>query len=214
MEDYIPESYTELKRAPRRHLAKKKLDDLKAYQAFTSDMAIHIKVAMNQMINYTIMHFKKYSKSSQFLAFVGTGPFWRYAFIFRKDCPWPEPNKKPHNHRALREKFYDLFGDTYFEIGTVRSDNELTKIRRVYFMKETGSLAYQPEAQEGIKDAGSSNTSGGSQSRGSQSEGTRAGSGQVGSDKANDSEVWDGQAETSQLKGSSTRDSTRSKGQK
>ncbi|KAH7869325.1 uncharacterized protein C8R40DRAFT_1131181 [Lentinula edodes] len=219
VEGYVPESYTELKRAPRRHLAKRKLDDLQAYLAFFSDMEIHMTIAMNQMINYTIIHFKKYPNSSQFLAFIGAGPFWRYAPISREDCPWPEPGKQPHNHRALRHEFYDLFSDIYFEIGTVRSDNELTKIRQIYFMKATGTLGYRPKAEAEVKDAGSSSKSGSSQSRGSQSEGTRtggrrAGGGQVENNKAEDSKGLDGQAGTIQLKGSSTRMSTRSKGQK
>ncbi|KAJ3847991.1 hypothetical protein EV368DRAFT_87096 [Lentinula lateritia] len=147
------------------------------------------------------------------------GPFWRYAPIVREDCPWPEPGKQPHNHRALRHEFYDLFSNIYFEIGTVRSDHELTKIRQIYFMKATGILGYRLKAEAEVKDTGSSSKSGSSQSGNSQSKGTRAGGrraggGQVENDKAEDSKVLDGQAGSSQLKGSSTRMSTRSKGQK
>ncbi|KAE9382916.1 hypothetical protein BT96DRAFT_1009877 [Gymnopus androsaceus JB14] len=140
------DSLTEVKRAPRHHLAKRKLDSANAYWAFCLDMNNKLRKAVSDMAKYTVIYFKKYAHASQFLAAVGSGPFWKYAVIERGDSPWEEPSKPPATRRMIKDaenKFEKLFGKVYFEIGTRRSDAELEKIRNVYFLKQEGELGYR-----------------------------------------------------------------------
>ncbi|KAJ3781664.1 hypothetical protein GGU10DRAFT_365948 [Lentinula aff. detonsa] len=132
------DSYTELKRAPRRFRAKRRFDSDDADKAFYRDLESQHYKAAEQMADYAAIFFKKYPNSAEFLAIIGSGPFWRYAVVNRTDCPWPEPGQRlPKEQKITKmDTFFSLFGSEYFEIGTQRSDAEWHKVRQVYFMKE------------------------------------------------------------------------------
>ncbi|KAJ4480988.1 hypothetical protein J3R30DRAFT_3700491 [Lentinula aciculospora] len=170
--DCTPGSFTELKRAPRRHLAKRKLDDEEAYKAFYVDWGNQLNRAVNDLLDYTIIYSKKYPNASKLLAIAASGPFWRYAVIRSDDRPWTEPRTRNTRDSILtdgRRAFYNIFGQNYFEIGTVRSDNELDKIRQVYFMGEEGEIGHRSKVtSEGLKVSVSSEVGSSAQSSSTQ----------------------------------------------
>ncbi|KAF5350954.1 hypothetical protein D9757_013740 [Collybiopsis confluens] len=135
---YIPDSITELKRAPRRYLTDRKLYSQVTFAAFFRDASNKIQSAAEQMADYSVIFFKKYVDAACFLAVVGAGPFWRYAIIKREDSPWNEPGQPPRgkDRNAALKKFQALFGTNFFEMGTIRSDEEWDVIRRKYLMSE------------------------------------------------------------------------------
>ncbi|KAF5390774.1 hypothetical protein D9757_004542 [Collybiopsis confluens] len=138
VEDFTPTCITELKRAPRRYLAKRKLDSEAAFGDFYRETTTRIDDAMDDMATYSAVFFKKYPDASRFLAIVGSGPFWKSAIILRENCPWDEPNRprQSRQNATLLKNFQTLFGTNIFEIGTVRSDEKWNEIRRSYFMGE------------------------------------------------------------------------------
>ncbi|KAJ3999068.1 hypothetical protein F5050DRAFT_1805313 [Lentinula boryana] len=133
-----PDSFTELKRAPRRFLAKRRFDNVNANLAFARDLGQQLYNAAEQMADYAAIFFKKYPDSAQFLAIIGSGPFWRSAIVTPADCPWSEPGQwLPRLERSRKlDKFFHFFGLEYFEIGTKHSDAEWDKVHQSYFMKE------------------------------------------------------------------------------
>ncbi|KAJ3797538.1 hypothetical protein GGU11DRAFT_784590 [Lentinula aff. detonsa] len=120
------DSYTELKRAPRHFRAKRRFDNDDADIAFYADLETQLYKAALQMADYAAIFFKKYPNSAEFLAIIGSGPFWRYAVVNRTDCPWPEPGQRLTKREKITkmDTFLSLFGSEYFEIGTQRSDAE------------------------------------------------------------------------------------------
>ncbi|KAE9392016.1 hypothetical protein BT96DRAFT_944935 [Gymnopus androsaceus JB14] len=118
------------------------------------------RYCMYDIAKYTIIFFKKYVNASQFLAIAGSGPFWQYAVIKREDCPWDTPGKpRAREKRRVMDKFIKLFGpNAHFEIGTVRSDEEWEKIRRVYFMKQEGEIGHRGNSVVPEKEAEGSGT--------------------------------------------------------
>ncbi|KAJ3797533.1 hypothetical protein GGU11DRAFT_784579 [Lentinula aff. detonsa] len=106
--------------------------------AFSRDLGSHFANAADQMADYAAIFFKKHPHSAQFLAIIGSGPFWRYAIVSSTDCPWSEPGQRLPKSERLRKvrEFLAFFGPEYFEIGTKRSDAEWDKVRQIYFMQE------------------------------------------------------------------------------
>ncbi|KAJ3990985.1 hypothetical protein F5050DRAFT_1876811, partial [Lentinula boryana] len=133
-----PDSFTKLKRAPRRSLAKRRFDNVNANLAFSRDLGRQLFDTAEQMADYVAIFFKKHPNSAQFLAIIGSGPFWRYAIVSPADCPWSEPGQRLPKSERLRKvrEFLTFFGPEYFEIGTKRLDDEWHKVRQIYFMKE------------------------------------------------------------------------------
>ncbi|KIK57303.1 hypothetical protein GYMLUDRAFT_46573 [Collybiopsis luxurians FD-317 M1] len=144
-----PDSFTELKWAPRRYCAKQRFDKAEAYQVLYRDMENQLLKAAAQITVYSIIFFTKYPGSSHFLAIIGSGPFWHYTIIRREHMPWSEPGSEQYisgkEKDAREERFFGLFGTVFFEIGTERSDMEWDKIRHVYFMGHPGELGSRPK---------------------------------------------------------------------
>ncbi|KAJ3999117.1 hypothetical protein F5050DRAFT_1710019, partial [Lentinula boryana] len=60
-------------------------------------------------------HLSCHPNSAQFLAIIGSGPFWRNAIVSPADCPWSEPGQwlpKSERLRKVRE-FLAFFGPEY-----------------------------------------------------------------------------------------------------
>lgn len=153
----IPDSLTELKRPPRRFRAKRRYDNPDAEAHFLLNLSKQLVKAANQMARYTVIFFQKYEEAEDFLAIIGSGPFWVYAIVCKEDCPWtleegPKLSRREENTRL--RKFSTIFGtNIYFEIGTDHSDAEWNEIRRVFFLGEPGQIGYRPTDVEVVQPA-------------------------------------------------------------
>ncbi|KAJ3874187.1 hypothetical protein F5051DRAFT_431568 [Lentinula edodes] len=136
IQECAPRALVELKTLPRRHLARHKFDTRTAWASFLDSLLGTHLLAMSDLATYAVILFRRYSYVQEFLAIAGAGSFWRWAIIHRLDIPWKEPDQFPRNraiHSDEVDRFCDLFTDDYFELGTTRSDDELEKLKGVFF---------------------------------------------------------------------------------
>ncbi|KAJ3846137.1 hypothetical protein EV368DRAFT_89511 [Lentinula lateritia] len=136
IQECTPRALVELKTLPHRHVVRHKFDNPMAWDLFLQELIAAHLPAMSDLANYAVILFRRYSHIQEFLAIAGAGPFWRWAIINRRDIPWREPDQYPRNreiHDQELHRFYNLFTNDYFELGTSRSDEELERLKGIFF---------------------------------------------------------------------------------
>ncbi|KAE9386672.1 hypothetical protein BT96DRAFT_948942 [Gymnopus androsaceus JB14] len=145
-----PDLLVEIKRAAGCQDTLHKFDSNQEWVVFLCQLDIQLSKAKDALANYVIIYFKRYSEVDEVLVFAGSGPFWQWAIINRTDVPWKDPDEPPMSRECCAwelKNFRGLFKTHYFELGTTHSDEELTKIRKMYYLDTKGASS---EAQKGV----------------------------------------------------------------
>ncbi|KAJ3924822.1 MAG: hypothetical protein NXY57DRAFT_1079556 [Lentinula lateritia] len=149
-----PRALVELKTLPCRSVVRHRFDTQTAWASFLDALTSAHRFGMEDLATYTVLLFKRYVELQEFLAIVGAGPFWRWAIIHRHDVPWKEPGRHPRTRRLHRweyEQFYKHFTEDYFELGTTRSDEELQKLKEIFFVAKDPHFAKNRAAEAQIR---------------------------------------------------------------
>ncbi|KAJ3840959.1 hypothetical protein F5878DRAFT_42477 [Lentinula raphanica] len=137
---------TELKRAPPRKLCIYQFTG-SAWHSFILDLQTRLAYAKKDMVKYTVIYFKT-NKQDVFLAQPASGPFWQWLIIHRNDIPWKEPGQEPESETNYDDEinyFLSLFEPKFFELCTCTSDEELTKLRKTYLLRDPADIAREIE---------------------------------------------------------------------
>lgn len=85
-------------------------------------------------MEYCSAYFACNSESRSVVALAGAGPFWKSAVLLRTDVPAFDWRIKELSQAGdpKAEAFYDKFGEGYFILGTIESDEELSRLNRIH----------------------------------------------------------------------------------